>query len=36
MSTPRPLIAGNWKMNGLAAAIEEIASLADELTSTDA
>lgn len=31
MSTPRPLIAGNWKMNGLAAALAEGVALAEAL-----
>ncbi len=29
MDTPRKLIAGNWKMNGTAAALAEIAAMAD-------
>lgn len=28
-NTPRPLVAGNWKMNGLSAALEEIGAVAD-------
>ena len=31
MSTPRPLIAGNWKMNGLAAALDEARAVAAAL-----
>ena len=32
MSTqPTPLIAGNWKMNGLAAALGELTALAEAL-----
>ncbi|HYE43503.1 MAG TPA: triose-phosphate isomerase [Caulobacteraceae bacterium] len=30
-SAPRPLIAGNWKMNGLAASAAEVRALADDL-----
>jgi len=29
--TPRPLVAGNWKMNGLSASAAEIGALADHL-----
>lgn len=29
--TPRPLIAGNWKMNGLRAALDEARAIADDL-----
>jgi triosephosphate isomerase len=32
MTTPRPLIAGNWKMYGLGAAVEEAAAVARALT----
>jgi triosephosphate isomerase len=28
-TAPRPLVAGNWKMNGLSAALEEIGAVAD-------
>ncbi|HEX5776866.1 MAG TPA: triose-phosphate isomerase, partial [Caulobacteraceae bacterium] len=28
MITPRPLIAGNWKMNGLAAGLDEARAVA--------
>lgn len=31
MSKPRPLIAGNWKMNGLAPALDEARALAEAL-----
>jgi len=31
MSTPRPLIAGNWKMNGLAASLAEARAVAEAL-----
>jgi triosephosphate isomerase len=31
MSNPRPLIAGNWKMNGLAAELAEAMAVADSL-----
>ncbi len=27
MSTPRPLVAGNWKMNGLRASLQELAAI---------
>lgn len=35
MSAPRPLIAGNWKMNGLAAALEEAKAVAATVKATD-
>jgi len=31
---PRPLIAGNWKMNGLAAALDEAAAIAEDLAAS--
>ena len=31
MSTPRPLIAGNWKMHGLAASLDEVRAIAAAL-----
>lgn len=31
---PRPLIAGNWKMNGLAASLTEARAIADDLAQT--
>lgn len=31
MTTPRPLIAGNWKMNGLAASLDEVRAVAASL-----
>ena len=34
MSDIRPLIAGNWKMNGVAASLQEVASLAAALKET--
>ena len=36
MTAPRPLIAGNWKMNGLAASLEEAKAVAAGLSGTDA
>lgn len=37
MTTPiTPLIAGNWKMNGLRASLDELTALADMLTTGDA
>jgi len=36
MSDVRPLIAGNWKMNGLAGSLDEAAALADALRSQPA
>lgn len=35
MSAPRPLIAGNWKMNGLAAALEEAKAVAAAVKASD-
>jgi len=35
MSQPRPLVAGNWKMNGLRASLKEAEILAERLNSTD-
>jgi triosephosphate isomerase len=35
-TTITPLIAGNWKMNGLRASLEELTALADILTAGDA
>ena len=34
MSSRRPLIAGNWKMNGLKASRREVAALAKKLAGT--
>ncbi len=34
--TPRPLVAGNWKMNGLAASLAEAKLVAEELAATPA
>lgn len=36
MTAPTPLIAGNWKMNGLAAALSEAKAIADGLGETSA
>ena len=35
MTTPQPLVAGNWKMNGLAAALDELDALDAGLKSAD-
>ena len=32
---PRPLVAGNWKMNGLAASLDEALAVADRLAAPD-
>jgi len=34
MNSPRPLIAGNWKMNGLASSLDEARTLAADLAAT--
>lgn len=36
MSQPHPLVAGNWKMNGLSASMKEVKSLAGRLKDNDA
>lgn len=36
MTTPRPLIAGNWKMNGLAASLDEAIEVAGSVRPVDA
>jgi len=36
MSQPRPLVAGNWKMNGLRASLKQAEILAERLNGTDA
>lgn len=35
MSQPRPLVAGNWKMNGLSASLQEVKTLAGRLKAND-
>ncbi len=35
MTTPRPLVAGNWKMNGLVAALDELGALDAGLKASD-
>src|SRR5688572_32137252 len=36
MTAPQPLIAGNWKMNGLAASLAEAKAVADGIGETPA